>query len=138
MIICTRCSRARWSSPFRRLASLGVMLIAVLAGGASDVGAQSPTLEYQQVVTRAVPGATAAFALDPSIVGASAHDGIVTLVGRGPGTTNVVVIAGDGTVSLTVTVGEPPVTVMPGFRLNGSSAAGSGYYDVRYGSDAAF
>jgi len=82
-----------------------------------------------------VPDATAAFALDPSLVGASAHDGVVTLVGRGPGTTNVVVIAGDRTISLSVAVADPPVTLLPGFRHDTADGASAGYYEARFGSD---
>ena len=111
------------------------MLLAALTFGRSDAAAQPVTLEYQQVLTRAVPGATAAFSLDPSRVGASAQDGLVTLVGRGPGSTNVVVIAGDETVTLQVLVGEPPQVLLPGMRAPGASGAGSGYYEARYGSD---
>jgi hypothetical protein len=111
------------------------MLIATQTFGASDVAAQSITLEYQQVVTRLIPGATAAFSLDPTRVGASAKNGVVTLVGRGPGSTNVIVIIGDRSESLQVRVGEPPITRLPGM-LNGKSPdAGSGYYEARYGSD---
>ena len=74
-----------------------MLLIAALAC-VSEAPAQTLKLDYQQVVTRSVPGATAAFSLDPSRVGASVQDGLVTLVGRGPGSTNVIVISGDETV----------------------------------------
>ncbi len=110
------------------------MLIAALAIARSDAAAQSLTLEYEQVVARPMPGATAAFSLDPSRVGASVQDGVVTLIGRGPGSTNVVVIAGDQTVTLRVLVGEPPVIVLAGMRP-GSAKGGTGYYEARYGSD---
>lgn len=82
-----------------------------------------------------VPGATAAFSLDPSRVSASVEDGLVTLIGRGPGSTNVVVIAGDQTASLRVVVGDPPLIVLPGMRTGGSDGAGTGFYEARYGSD---
>lgn len=110
------------------------MLLAVLASASSDVTAQSLTLDYQQVVVRAVPGATAAMSLDSSRVTASVQDGVVTLVGRSSGSTNVIVITGTDTVTLSVLVGEPPVTVLPGLR--GSARNGSsGYYEARYGSE---
>ena len=111
------------------------MLIAVLALARSDAAAQSLTLDYEQVATRAVPGATAALSLDPSRVGASVKDGLVTLIGRGPGPTNVIVIAGDETVTLRVTVGEPPTIVLPGMRTGTSQNGATGYYEARYGSD---
>jgi hypothetical protein len=111
------------------------MLIAAVAFAHSDAAAQSLTLEHQQVVTRTIPGATAAFSLDPSRVGASAQDGLVTVVGRGPGSTNVIVIAGDRTVTLQVAVGEPPLILLPGMRTGSSHGAGTGYYEARYGSN---
>src|SRR5918999_845880 len=128
MTMCAKCLRAVRSSPWRRLATIGAMLIASLTLADNDAAAQSLTLEYQQVVTRMVPGATAAFSLDPTRVGASAQDGVVTLVGRGPGSTNVIVIVGDGTVSLQVSVGEPPVIVLPGMRAGSSQSAATGFY----------
>ncbi len=111
------------------------MLIAVLAFAPSDAAAQSLKLEYEQVATRVMPGATAAFSLDPSRVGASVEEGVVTLVGRGPGSTNVIVIVGDRTESLQVLVAEPPIIRLPGMRGATSASAGTGYYEARYGSD---
>jgi hypothetical protein len=111
------------------------MLVAALAFARSDATAQSLTLDYEQVVTRSIPGATAAFSLDPARVGASVQDGVVTLIGRGPGSTNVVVITGDETFTLRVTVGEPPVLVRPGIRPGSAQNGGTGYYEARYGSN---
>ena len=111
------------------------MLIAALAIVASDAAAQPVTLEYQQVITRVIPGATAAFSLDPTRVAASAQNGVVTLVGRGPGTTNVIVIIGDRTESLQVLVNDPPIVRLPGMRAGSDQSAGAGYYEARYGSD---
>lgn len=113
------------------------MLIAALAFASSDAASQSLTLEYQQVVTRPMPGASAAFSLDPARVGASAQNGQVTLVGRGPGATNVIVVIGDRTESLQVTVSDPPTVVPPGMFNNGAGGAETGHYEVRYGSDPA-
>jgi cell division septation protein DedD len=111
------------------------MLIAAVVAGSSEATAQPLTLAYQQVVTRPVPGATAAFALDPSLVGASAQDGVVTLVGRGPGSTSVIVIVGERTVTLGVVVKEPPLIVLPGLRRDGIQGGRTGYYETRYGSN---
>jgi cell division septation protein DedD len=130
-----KCLRAPRSSRCRRLATIGALLMAALTVGRSDAAAQPLTLDYQQVVTRAIPGATAAFSLDPSRVGASARDGVVTLVGRGPGSTNVIVVVGDRTESIPVQVGEPPIVRLPGMRGVNSQNAGTGYYEARYGSD---
>ena len=112
------------------------MLIAALALAPSDAVAQLLTLEYQQVVTRAMPGATAAFSLDPSLVGASAQNGNVTLIGRRPGSTNVIVVFGDRTESLQVLVGDPPVIVFPGMLNARANGGASGHYEIRYGTDA--
>jgi len=117
---------------------MAAMLIAAVASVASDAAAQSTqsvTLEYEQVVTRVMPGATAALSLDASRVGASVHDGLVTLIGHAPGSTNVVVVCGDETITLRVDVGEPPVTVLPGMRTSNGRSGGSGYYEAGYGSD---
>ena len=114
------------------------MLIASLTCAASDAAAQSApplSLRYEQVATRVVPGATAALSLDPSRVGVSVQDGVVTFIGRGPGSTNVVVIVGEETVTLPVVVGEPPINVLPGMRGRAARNGASGYYEARYGSD---
>src|SRR5688572_11401487 len=129
-----KCSRGLRTSLCRRLTTVAAMLLAALTFARSDATAQSLTLEYQQVATRMIPGATAALSLDPSRVGASVHDGLVTLIGRGPGSTNVIVVAGDETVTLRVLVGQPPVTVLPGMRTSSSSGGQTGYYEARYGS----
>ncbi|HEY7502397.1 MAG TPA: carboxypeptidase regulatory-like domain-containing protein [Vicinamibacterales bacterium] len=86
-------------------------------------------------MSRAIPGATAAFSLDPTRVAASALDGVVTLVGRGPGLTNVIVIFGNRTESLQVLVNDPPIIRLPGMRSGSSPNEGGGFYETRYGSD---
>jgi hypothetical protein len=136
MTMTAKCSREWQTSKSPRLAAIGVLLIAALAVASStDAQSSALTLQYQQVVTRPVPGATAAFSLDTTRVGASAQDGLVTLVGRGPGLTNVVIVIGDRTESLQVVVGEPPVVSLPGMRSLRSSDTESGHYELRYGSD---
>lgn len=114
------------------------MLIAALACASSAATAQSApslTLRYEQVATRTIAGATAALSLDPARVGASVQDGIVTLIGRGPGSTNVIVVAGDETITLRVVVGEPPLNVLPGMHIGSARGGASGYYEARYGSN---
>ena len=114
------------------------MLMAALTGASSDAAGQSAppvALRYEQVATRPIAGATAALSLDPSLVGASVQDGMVTLIGRGPGSTNVIIIAGDETVTLRVVVGEPPLNVLPGMRNSNGGGGASGYYEARYGSN---
>lgn len=82
-----------------------------------------------------MPAATAALSLDPSVAAASVHDGIVTLIGRGPGATNVIVVTGKETVTFRVEVGEPPLRVLPGLRGGRTRDGASGYYEARYGSN---
>lgn len=111
------------------------MLIAALTFVAEEARAQTVALDYQQVATRAIAGATAALSLDPSRVGASAQNGVLTLVGRGPGATNVIVVVGERTETLLVVVGEPPTIVPRGMWSAGGRHDASGLYEVRYGSD---
>jgi hypothetical protein len=117
--------------------TIRTLLVVAALACASQAAAQTLTLQYQQVLTRLVPGATAAFSLDPSRVAASVQNSLVTLEGRGPGSTNVIVIVGDSTVSLQVVVGEPPLSVLPGMRIGAAGSSGSGYYEARFGSDPA-
>ena len=63
------------------------------------------------------------------------QDGLVTLIGRGAGSTNVIVIAGDETVTLRVLVAEPPLIILPGMGRTDASSGASGYYEARYGSN---
>src|SRR5688500_282640 len=135
MTMSEKCLRERRTLRCRRSATIGLMLVAALAFAHNAAVAQSLTLEYQQVVTRTIPGATAAFSLDPSRVGASAHNGQVTLVGRGPVSTNVIIVIGDHTESLPVLVGDPPAIFLPGMRTAGSGSAETGEYEVRYGTN---
>ena len=116
---------------------IGALLSAALVLDRSQARAQEQelTLEYQQVVTRAVPGATAAFSLDPSRVGVIAKDGVLTLVGVRPGTTHVIVVLGERSQSFQVLVNDPPTFFLPGFGPADSHAADSGHYEVRFGTD---
>ena len=127
MTMLEKCLRALRNSPCRRLATTSALLLVALAVLRSDAAAQSLTLEYEQVVTRQVPGASAALALDPSRVVASARDGVVTLIGRAPGSTNVIIIAGDETVTLRVLVSDPPITILAGTRGGSSKSGSTGY-----------
>ena len=113
---------------------MSVLLIATLTFAASDAFAQPLTLRYQETATRKVEGATAAFSLDPSRVTASAQNGVVTLIAKGPGRTHIIVIIGNRSESLEVSVSEPPTAVLSGPALADSAAATS-LYDMRFTSD---
>ncbi len=93
-------------------------------------------LGFGQTTRVRVEGATAAYSLDALITRAAASNGVVTLVGRAPGTTHVVVTTAAGVQFLRITVGEAPVTTLPGFTVSGALLAQSGALDLRYGSDA--
>ena len=82
-----------------------------------------------------IPGATAALSLDPSRVGASVQDGLVTLVGRGPGSTNVIVIVGDRHGHASGPRRRASGHRLPGMRTGSAQNGGTGYYEARYGSD---
>lgn len=114
---------------------ISTVLLATLAYADSEALAQPLTLEYQETVTRRVEGATAAFSLDPAKVGASGRDGQVTLVGRAPGSTHVIVIIGPLSQSLEVVVKEPPVNVLAGMPAADSSTVATTLADVRYNSE---
>lgn len=64
----------------------GLLLANAIAGWAEPV-----TVRYKNSVSIAVAGATAAFPLDPLIADSWAQDGTVTITGKSPGTTHIVV-----------------------------------------------
>ena len=114
----------------RRVAWL--LAIAVLAAHG-----QAPLqVGYQKRVEFALSGATAAYSLDSNITEASVANGLVAVVGKAPGTTNVVIVTQAGVQTLAVTVPMPAPILPPGFeppanRLNGET----GSYEFRYNSD---
>ena len=79
-------------------------------------------------------GATAAYSLDASLAEATAENGLVSVEGKQPGTTHVVVITPSGVQTFEVLVTTPPPHYPPGFVMpvNGAEAAQSGYYEGRY------
>ena len=54
--------------------------------------AQSASVVYEKTIQVQVPGATAAYSLDPLNAEASASNGVVTIVGKGPGSATVMVV----------------------------------------------
>ena len=74
---------------------------------------QSPlSVAYQKTLQLPVAGATAAYSLDSNIADATATNGVVEIVGKAPGSTNIVIVTSAGAQTLAVTVPIPP-TVLP-------------------------
>src|SRR5689334_25189268 len=95
----------------RRLAQIATLLLALshLAIG------QSASVAYLKSIQIAVPGATAAYSLDPLNVDAAAANGIVTIAGKAPGEAKVMVVTPDGVRTLAITILQPPPSYPPGF-----------------------
>jgi SdrD B-like domain len=112
------------------------LVVAVYFLVAASASGQSLKLQYNETATLAVAGATAAYGLNSSIAEASAIDGLVRVHGVGPGSTQVIVVAGETTLSLSVTVQEPPIVYPVGFLAPGVSRKGeSGIYESRFSSN---
>ena len=101
--------------------------------------AQIHTVDPKKTITFDVAGATAAYSLDASLAEATAEDGRVSVTGKQPGATHVVVITPGGVQTFEVLVTTPPPHYPPGFVMpvNGAEAAQSGYYEGRYYSSPA-
>lgn len=102
-------------------------------------GTQSSSISvaYQKRIEVSVPGATAAYSLDPSVAEATATNGVVEIAGTGPGATNVMIVTATGVQTLSVVVPQPPPSYPPGFVAPASegSAGERGAYEVRYSSN---
>jgi hypothetical protein len=96
--------------------------------------AQVRTVDPQKTITFEVAGATAAYSLDAFLAEATAADGLVSVEGRVPGTTHVVVIAPSGVQTFEILVTTPPPRYPPGFVMPAGVAdlAQSGYYEGLY------
>ncbi len=101
--------------------------------------AQSPiSVGYQKRIQLPVAGATAAYSLDSTIVDASAANGIVEILGKAPGSANIVVVTPAGVQTIAVTVPVPPPVLPAGFEPPEHQGSGeTGIYEVRYNSDPA-
>ncbi|HEX7155369.1 MAG TPA: SPOR domain-containing protein [Thermoanaerobaculia bacterium] len=75
----------------------GGLLFLVFLFTFTVAGAEPLTVTVRESVTLQIPGATAAYAVDGAIADAAAAGGTVTIFGRGPGETQVVVVAMGGT-----------------------------------------
>jgi hypothetical protein len=91
---------------------------------------------YQKRILLPVAGATAAYSLDSNIAEASATNGTVEILGKSPGSTNIVVVTAAGVQTLAVTVPVPPPVLPPGFEPPERQGSGeNGTYEFRYNSD---
>ncbi|MBZ5493712.1 MAG: carboxypeptidase regulatory-like domain-containing protein [Acidobacteriia bacterium] len=111
----------------------------VLLAIACCLAAQGQTplsVAYQKTLQLSVAGATAAYSLDPSIADAMASNGVLEIVGKAPGSTNIVVVTSAGAQTLAVTVPVPLPILPPGFEPPERQGTGeSGTYEFRYNSD---
>ena len=117
-----------------RLWSLVLLLAATYAVA---VQGQAPlSVGYQKQVQIPVSGATAAYSLDSSIAEASASKGVVEIMGKSPGATNIVIVTQAGAQALAVVVPAPPPVLAPDFEPPERAQFGeSGSYEFRYNSD---
>src|ERR1700756_4059277 len=101
------------------------------------VPGQSPiSVAYQKTLQLPVAGATAAYSLDSNIADATAANGVVEIAGKGPGSTNIVIVTPAGAQTLAVTVPVPPPVLPPGFEPPERQGTGeNGTYEFRYNSD---
>ncbi|HSY49252.1 MAG TPA: carboxypeptidase regulatory-like domain-containing protein [Thermoanaerobaculia bacterium] len=113
----------------RRLLA-GVLALVALAARADNV-----TVRVHESVTIDIEGATAAYAIDPSLVDvAVAHGGRVSLSGLSVGTTQLIAVTAFGTKAYLITVGPAHATAAPHVAEGGEP---TGQYEARYASDAA-
>src|SRR5437762_1407082 len=101
--------------------------------------AQVHRVDPQKTITFEVAGATAAYSLDEFLADATADNGVVSVTGKQPGTTHIVVVTSAGGQTFEVLVTTPPPHYPPGFVMPVSAAqlAQSGYYEQRYYSSPA-
>ena len=94
-------------------------------------------VEAQKTLNIQMPGATAAYALDPTYADASADNGVVTVSGKIAGTTHVVVVTASGALPLEIHVTNPPPRLPPGLLnpFHVSSGIESGFSESRYNSN---
>ncbi len=103
---------------------------------ALSVEGATHTVEFEKTITMLIPRATAAYAVDPTIAEASADRGVVTVLGKSPGTTHVIVVTPEGVQSLEIVVPMPAPLHPRGWvtpRTEGESNE-TGYFETRYSS----
>lgn len=116
-------------SRFRQVCTLGIAI-------SFSVQAATYTVGFQKTISIAVPGATAAYTIDPRIAEASADQGVVNLMGKSPGSTHLVVVTPSGVEILGIVVPMPPPVYPKGWvtpESEGSSSEG-GYFESQFSS----
>jgi hypothetical protein len=112
------------------------LVLLVAACGLAAQGQTPLSVAYQKTLQLQVAGATAAYSLDPNIADATASNGVLEVVGKAPGSTNIIVVTSAGAQTLAVTVPVPPPILPPGFEPPERQGTGeSGTYEFRYNSD---
>jgi hypothetical protein len=122
----------------RRILWLGLLLAASIQAQVALPGQSPIIVGYQKKVEVPIAGSTAAYSLNSNIADVMASNGLVEIVGKGPGTTNIVVVTAAGVQNLAVVVPQPPPSYPPGFippREGG--VAEEGRYEASYTSDPA-
>ncbi len=117
----------------RKYAGAVVLFLALAPlawGGVLSVG-------YLKTIHVNVPGATAAYSLDPLYAEASASAGDVAISGKNPGDAKIIVVTPAGVETLSVTIFQPPPSYPPGFvpPTSISYYGDDGSYEFRYSSD---
>jgi cell division septation protein DedD len=112
--------------------ALLLLLLPRLAAAAEE----NYTVRVGEQTTIEVPGATAAYAIDPLFVDvAAAGGGNIVLTGRSTGSTQLIAVTAAGSKAFLVTVGPPrAIAAAPRTRTDGSQPLGR--YEARYSSDA--
>jgi hypothetical protein len=110
-----------------------MLAVAVVLAIASAASAADYTLKIDVAETASidVAGATAAYAIDPTIANAAPARGGVSIIGRAAGSTQVVVVTAAGTRTILVTVRARAASPRPG---SDAASAEHGSYEVRYAS----
>jgi hypothetical protein len=115
--------------------NLAVKLSVIALAAGLTMNAATYTVAYEKTVMIPIVQATAAYAVDPSCAEASAYQGMVTVTGKIPCTTHVVVITPEGVQTIDIVVPMPPPFHPKGWvtpREVGSNE--SGYFESRYSS----
>ncbi|HML17078.1 MAG TPA: hypothetical protein VK419_08630 [Bryobacteraceae bacterium] len=115
-----------------RICPVVTLAVAITAA----VYADTYTVGFQKTISIPIPGATAAYAVDPQIAEASADQGIVAVMGKSPGTTHLIVVTPGGVQTLEILVPMPPPIYPRGWvapEAEGQSNE-AGYFETRYSS----
>jgi hypothetical protein len=110
-----------------------------LVAGCFTLPAQVHKVDPEKTITFVVVDASAAYCLDGSLAEANAENGLVSVAGKRPGTTHVVVVTPSGVQTFEVLVTTPPPHYPPGFEMpvSGREMAQNGYFEGRYYSSPA-